>query len=73
MTDGQRFNIMKHATHVAAAVMLAAEKGCVDAIETEDLENEDAEKVIEWYLVAFREDARAIMRQNIIYRLNEKR
>ena len=73
MTDKQRLNIMCHATHVGAAIMLSAEKACVDAIETEDLENEDAEQVIDWYLVAFKKDARAILRHNIIERLNEKR
>ena len=45
---------MCHATHVGAAIMLSAEKACVDEIETEDLENEDAEQVIDWYLVAFK-------------------
>lgn len=64
---------MKHATNVGAGIMLSAETACVDAIEKEDLENEDAEEVIEWYLVAFKRDARAILRQNIIHRLNEKR
>ena len=73
MTDKQRLNIMKHATNVGAAVMLSAELAAVDAIEKEDLENEDAEKVIEWYLVAFKKDARAILRHNIIERLNERR
>ncbi len=73
MTNEQRLSIMKHATNVGAAVMLSAELACVDAIEEEDLENEDAEKVIEWYLVAFKKDAREIMRHNIIDRLNEKR
>ena len=69
----QRISIMKHATKVGAAVMLMAEKAAVEAIETEDLENEDAEQVIDWYLVAFKKDARAILRHNIIERLNEKR
>ena len=69
----QWLSIMKHATKVGAAVMLSAEKACVDAIEMEDLENEDAEQVIDWYLVAFKEDARAILRHDIICRLNEKR
>ena len=53
--------------------MLSAELAAVDAVEKEDLENEDAEKVIEWYLVSFKKDARAILRNNIIERLNERR
>ena len=73
MTNEQRLNIINHASTVGTAVMLSAEMACVDAIEKEDLENEDAEKVIDWYLVAFKKDARAIMRHNIIRRLNEKR
>ena len=73
MTDKQRLNIVRHATNVGAAVMLSVEMAAVNAIEKEDLENEDAEEVIEWYLVAFKEDARAILRHNIICRLNEKR
>lgn len=73
MTDKQCLNLIKHASHVGAAVMLSAEMACVDAIETEDLDNEDAEKVIEWYLVSFKESARELMRHNIIASLNEKR
>lgn len=73
MTDKQRLDIMRHATDVGAAIMLSAELACVDAIEKEDLENEDAEKVIEWYIVSFKRDARAILRHNIICRLNERR
>ncbi len=73
MTDKQRLNIMKHATSVGAIVLSFAEQAAVDAVETEDLENEDAEKVIEWYLVAFKKEAREILRRNIICRLNEKR
>lgn len=73
MTDKQCINIIRHATNVSAAVMLSVEMAAVDAIEKEDLENEDAEKVIEYYLVAFKEEAREKMRHNIICRLNEKR
>ena len=73
MTDKQRLNLINHASDVGAAMMFSAELACVNAIEKEDLENEDAEKVIEYYLVAFKEDARAILRHNIICRLNEKR
>ena len=73
MTDKQLLNLRQHASHVGAAVMLSAEMACVDAIETEDLENEDAEKVIEWYLVPFTPSAREIMRRNIIEDLNERR
>ena len=73
MTNEQCLRIMRHATDVGAAIMLSAELACVDAIEKEDLENEDAEKVIEWYLVSFKKDARAILRDNIISALNERR
>ena len=73
MTDKQRLNIMNDASNVGATIMLSAELAAVDAIEKEDLENEDAEQVIDWYLVAFKKDARAILRHNIIERLNEKR
>lgn len=73
MTDKQRLNIMRHAADVGAALMLSAELAAVDAIEKEDLENEDAEEIIEWYLVTFKKDARAILRNNIIERLNERR
>ena len=73
MTNGQRLNIINHASNVGAGAMLAVEMACVDTIEKEDLENEDAEQVIEWYLVPFKKDARAILRRHIIERLNERR
>lgn len=73
MTNQQRLNIINHASNVGASVMITVEKACVDAIESEDLENEDAEQVIEWYLISFDEGARELMRRQIIRRLNEKR
>lgn len=73
MTNGQRLNIINHASNVGAGAMLAVEMACCDVIEKEDLENEDAEQVIEWYLVPFKKDARTILRRHIIERLNERR
>lgn len=73
MTDGQLIRIAGRATDLVATVMTITEMSCVAVIENEDLENEDAEMVIKMFLVAFKEEARAILRDNIIRKLNEKR
>ena len=69
----QLLNIVNHASKVGASAMTASIMACVDAIEKEDLENEDAEKVIGMYLVPYSDETRARLRDRIIEILNEKR
>lgn len=73
MTDRQIFNILHHAAKVGAAAMTTTVLSCIDAIEKEDLENEDAEKVIKMYLVPYSDNTRARLHDQIVEGLNERR
>lgn len=46
---------------------------CVKTVEDEDLSNEDAEKVIEYYLIPLSKIAKIIVRDRIYAAINRKR
>ena len=73
MTDVRRKELVARAAEAGEYAFELIIEACVETVEDDDLSNEDAEKVIEYYLIPLSEIAKIIVRDRIYAAINRKR
>lgn len=73
MTDERRKELIGKAADAGEDAFRLIIDACVKTVEDEDLTNEDAEKVIEYYMIPLSKVAKIIVRARIYAAINEKR
>ena len=73
MTDERRKELIRKAADTGEDVFRLIIDACVKTIEDEDLPNEEAEKVIEYYMIPLSKIAKILVRARIYAAINEKR
>jgi hypothetical protein len=73
VTDERRKELIAKAADAGEDAFKLIIDACVKTVEDEDLSNEDAEKVIEYYMIPLNKVSKILVRARIYAAINERR